>query len=401
MKRIGILGGGQLARMMVIEGFKMGLEMHVLSSRADDPAAQVTRFWHEGDPNSEPELAQFLSRVDVATVESEFLDERVLAPAIQTSRVAVVPSPKLLGLLSDRKTQKEWLKQHKIPTSPFVALHTATDARNFFREHAHSPGRKNTGGVVFKKRRHGYDGYGTFIIQNGRELEEWLNKFGDSIHEFICEAFIPFRRELALQFARNTDGEILCYPLVEWHAQNSRCLWVKGPVGAIPYGKKSPSDHPQTAKLTRLISRALKQSSYVGLISFELFEARSRSSAQTEILVNEIAPRVHNSGHYSLEATTPNQFQAHLRAILNWPLPKTAQLCSNGFAMWNILGKSDSRKSGANNSREWRPPHDVHMHWYGKSEIREGRKMGHMTALAATPEAALKILSTTAKRLKL
>ena len=387
MKRVGILGGGQLARMMVIEGFKMGLEMHVLSSRADDPAAQVTRFWHEGSPHNERELAQFLSQVDVATVESEFFDERVLTAATQASRVEVIPSPKLLGLLSDRKTQKEWMAEYEIPTSPFVALRNATDARDFFREHAR---------VVFKKRRHGYDGYGTFIIQNDRELEGWLKKFNNSIHEFIGEAFIPFRRELALQLARNANGEILCYPLVEWHAQNSRCLWVKGPVANYSRAGKSPAHHPQVTELIRLVSRALKRSNYVGLITFELFETRSRSSAKAEILVNEIAPRVHNSGHYSLEATALNQFQAHLRAILNWPLPKTVQLWSNGFAMWNILGKSSVK-----NTSKWRPPHDVHVHWYGKSEIREGRKMGHMTALAATPEAALKILSTTAKRLKL
>lgn len=388
MNRVGVLGGGQLARMLVIEGFKMGLEMHVLSLHANDPAAQVTRFWHEGDPNNEQHVANLLSHVDVATVESEFLDSDLLARASRSSKVEIAPSPALLGELSDRKTQKEWLVDHKLPTSPFVAFNGTPDVHIFFRDHERS------GGIVIKKRRHGYDGYGTFVIRSPRDLDKWLHKFDGQVPDFIGEAFVPFRRELALQLARNAKGEILCYPLVEWQAQNSRCLWVKGPL--------CPSATAE--KLARRAARALEEAKYLGLISFELFELEpshraAKNSARNEsLIINELAPRVHNSGHYSLDATALNQFQAHLRAILNWPLPKKPEFATNGFAMWNWLGQA---QGDGHLSPDRQPPSDVHVHWYGKSEVREGRKMGHLTALGVTPDAALKKLKSAAKRMKI
>ncbi len=388
MSRVGVLGGGQLARMLVIEGFKMGLEMHVLSLHADDPAAQVTRFWHEGDPNNEQHVANLLSHVDITTIESEFLDTDMLARVVESSRVEIIPSPALLGQLSDRKTQKEWLVKHKLPTSPFVAFNDTPDVHAFFRD------RKRYGGIVIKKRRHGYDGYGTFIIRSPRDLDQWLQKYDGQAQDFIGEAFIPFRRELALQLARNKNGEILCYPLVEWQAQNSRCLWVKGPIRPWSAAKK----------LAHLAAHAIKEAKYVGLLSIELFElGTSRRPTRTtalpeSLLVNELAPRVHNSGHYSLDATPLNQFHAHLRAILNWPLPKKPEFATNGFAMWNWLGQAQGE---AHFSPDISPPGDVHVHWYGKNKVREGRKMGHLTTLGANPDAALKKLKLAVKRIKI
>ena len=369
-KRIGILGGGQLARMLVIEGFKIGLEMHVMSRRSTDPAAQVTRYWHEGDVSNLSQLTEFFKKVDIVTIESEFMDENTLSQATRATGTAVEPHPQLLSQLSDRLTQKQWLVDNKIPTAPFVAVRNAEDVRDFFKGHP--------GGIVLKKRRFGYDGYGTFIIRSSRDFDQWIAENGQKAADFIAEEFIPFKRELAVQFAVNGRGEVLRYPVVEWKAQNSRCLWVKGPARG-----------DSGTKLLLHVEKALKRGVFHGVIAFEIFEIGAGKTHSKHWLINEVAPRVHNSGHYTIEATPTNQFQAHLRAILNLPLPKAPKLWSPGFAMWNLLGTSFDV------SDDFLP--EVQIHWYGKTEARPGRKMGHITALGASGDAALKKLKKAIK----
>lgn len=356
--KVGILGGGQLARMLCEEGFKIGLEMHVLCPSPDEPAAQVTRHWHQGDTSSLRDVENFYKSVDIVTLESEFLEQKILLHAEASSGRPTFPTPRLIDEFSDRLKQKTWLESFRIPTASFSGLSTPQDALAFYGKHKR--------GLVFKKRRFGYDGYGTFILKDKSAITSWLKKNSESLRDYIVEEFTPFHRELALQIAINAKKEILIFPLVEWQAENAKCLWVKGPTRGKGLGP-----------LTMKIVRALKETGYVGLVAFEIFETSKG------LVINEVAPRVHNSGHATLEACAVNQFSAHLRAILNWPLPKTPHLQAKGFAMLNLIGQSDGPVY-------WKVPDKANLHWYGKRENRPGRKMGHITSLATNPNAALR-----------
>jgi 5-(carboxyamino)imidazole ribonucleotide synthase len=364
-KKIGILGGGQLARMLCIKGAEMGFEMHVLSTSKNDPAAQVTGFWHKGSPDNEKSLEKFLNAVDIATFESEFLDPDLLLKAQKKSKAKIFPQPKTMGLLQDRLTQKQLLEKHKLFSSPFVPISTykeLTQAYDFL-----SAEYDDFEGLVLKKRKFGYDGYGTFIIHDVKDLKPLKKIIEQDKYGFIAELFVGFDRELAITACRNKNNQIKFLPLVETHQEEARCLWVKGPV-----------DNPEVYSLKKQIINFLNEINYIGIISFELFET------ETGLVINEIAPRVHNSAHYSLDALYTDQFSYALRALLNQPLPPVEQI-SEGFAMYNLLGGTRKKPKITLNPL-------VKLHWYGKLENRKGRKMGHITAVEDSPKLALKLL---------
>lgn len=382
MKPLGILGGGQLARMMALKAHEIGIPVKVLSERREDPAAQVTSLWVQGRLDNRETLTSFLRACSVATFESEFLDADLLEILSKETGTPIYPKPRHMAVLQDRLTQKRLLEKHGLPTSAFLEVHDEESARRAFAVLSHG-GRKGekAGGVVFKKRRFGYDGYGTFVVRSERELEKFLPELsgpalsrnkrslhGFNDHGFIGERFVPFRRELAVMVARGRDGRTLRFPFVETLQENSRCLWVKGPL----------RESPRLERLGKKAEEFLTALGYVGVMGIELFDTGR------EILVNELAPRVHNSGHYSLDALTEDQFTVHLKSVLGCALapPAELRLHAPGFAMMNLLGSSDHAPS-------WRLPSDVHLHWYGKSENRPGRKMGHINALDRTPAEAL------------
>lgn len=364
---LGILGGGQLARMMVLAGFPLGLDIHVLSESEKDPAAQVTRHWQKGSPNDPDDVKTFLSRVKIATFESEFLDAELLAEAAEQTGCRISPSPALMGRLQDRLTQKELLDLHGLPTAPYMRVDSADDLRAAF-----SRFKK----MVVKSRRYGYDGYGTFVVKTAGDFSRFSEAefISHGRHGWIAEEFIPFDREMAMIAARNRSGEVRLFPLVETFQRNSRCLWVRGPV----------RDKQKT--LTEKIRRFLQAVDYVGVMGIEFFQKNGR------LIVNELAPRVHNSGHYSQDAMPESQFVYHLKSILNYPLPEP-RLSARGFAMVNLLGDGHKKPCWETASLN-----GGQIHWYGKEESREGRKMGHLNFTAATPQAALKEALRTRKK---
>lgn len=359
MKPLGILGGGQLARMMVLKAHEMGLPVLVLSENPDDPAAQVTQGWVQGKLDDEKTLKTFLARCQRVTFESEFLDADRLATLSRATRTPIFPKPRHMALLQDRWTQKKLLLKHGLPTSPFVRVDDESSAQKAFNQF--------DGQLVFKKRRFGYDGYGTFVVRNAKDLASFLPELEHNPHGFIAEAFIPFQRELAIMAVRGQKGEVLTFPFVETYQENSRCLWVKGPLSA--------KQNRTLKQLQKRIQDFLKTMGYVGAMGIELFDTGR------EILVNELAPRVHNSGHYSLDALSEDQFSLHLKAVLGYEL-QAPQLIAPGFAMLNLLGSSAR-------APQWHLSPEVHLHWYGKNQNRAGRKMGHINTLGLTPEKAL------------
>lgn len=365
--KIGLLGSGQLARMLALRAHSLGIQPFVYGGKSTDPAAQVTSRHYEGDLKDAKRLQEFLERVDIATFESEFMDGALLAELSRKTRTPIYPDPLQMEKLQDRWTQKQLLQEHKLPTSPFFAVSTLEETHAAWAQ-------LKTSQVVLKKRKFGYDGYGTFILKSEADLKESL--FRENLQGFIAESFVPFKRELAVSAVRNPQGEVVFLPLVESFQKDSRCFWVKGPVR-----------HKDLKALKRKIKRFLNELEYVGIMAFELFET------STGLLINEIAPRVHNSAHYSLDALSEDQFQLHLEAVIGRKLKEPTTL-TRGFAMVNLLGSSS-------HAPKWSDISEGQIHWYGKLDNRPGRKMGHLNCRAENPTKALKTALKTLKEIQL
>lgn len=364
-KRVGILGGGQLARMLAQSAQRMGLEVHVLSASSEDPAAQVTAHHHLGSPEHPDSLKKFLAAIEVLTFESEFHDmDLVHATAASLAfPPRIFPSPAVMRTLQDRRTQKAALVKAKIPTAPHVVVATESDlisARARFPQ-----------GFVLKKSRGGYDGFGTFHVKSNNDLAALQENFPGPC---IAESFIPFKRELAaLAVCGAKDFHFT--PLVETKQTQNRCDWVKGPIR-----------HAAWNGLAKRLRAFLKKHHYRGVIAFELFDTGR------ELLVNEIAPRVHNSGHVSMQALSRSQFDLHWEAGLGLRVDEPRAL-AKAFVMTNLVGESEHAFAFPDRLRGT-------LHWYGKRENRPGRKMGHVNYLGTSVETLLRGALAERKRIR-
>ena len=334
--------------MLALKAHELGIEPHILSNSLEDPAAQVTQFHYTGSPNCSRQLTRFLKKVNYLTFENEFIDTEKLSKVLKKlqHKITVQPSLKNIRLLQDRWTQKKLLEKYKIKTAPFVQLSEKQTKRNMELLAL----LKKWDCVVVKTRRGGYDGYGTFLIKSNRDLDNLPSV------PCIAEQYIPFKRELAIQACRNKKQQIVFLPLVETHQRDSRCFSVKGPV-----------HQAQLDLLKKKLKFFLQKQNYIGMLGIEFFEF------QNKLIVNELAPRVHNSAHHSLESLTQDQFSLHIKACTDQDI-FTPELVRPNFAMLNLLGSSRRVLNQA--SRQ-----DVHVHWYSKKTQRKGRKMGHITSL--------------------
>ena len=271
MKSIGVLGGGQLSKLLALKAKALGIPLFVLSPFKQDPAAQQNPFWIKGDPHTAKDLKSFLKLVDLVTFESEFISASHIKKTLNTlkgKKPCIAPSLRVLSLIQDRWKQKNLLLKYGINTADFLKLD---------KKHLHSKTLRKIwdkwGPFVLKTRTGGYDGYGTFEIKKFSQIQA-LNL---PSHPFIVEQFIPFKRELAILCARNKKKELLFFPLVESFQKDSKCLWVKG-----------PKSHKKLNSLKGQIGELLHGINYQGVIAFELFDTGR------ELIVNELAPRVHN-----------------------------------------------------------------------------------------------------------
>lgn len=359
MKSIGVLGGGQLSKLLVLKAKALGIKLLVLSPFKHDPAAQKNPFWIKGDPNIQKDLKSFLKLVDIITFESEFISASHIQKTLKLlkgKKPYIAPSLKVLSLIQDRWTQKNLLLKYGINTAAFLKL----DEKHLNSQTLLKIWNK-WGPFVLKTRTGGYDGYGTFEIKKSSQIKD-INL---PSHPFIAEQFIPFKRELAILCARNKKKELLFFPLVESFQKNSRCLWIKG-----------PESHKKLNSLKMQIGEFLHGINYQGIIAFELFDTGR------ELIVNELAPRVHNSGHYSLDALSEDQFTVHLKAVMNFPFTPVKTL-AKGFAMFNLLGEGTKKPVLSNTNSK------IHLWWYGKTVSKKGRKMGHINATGASAKLVL------------
>jgi 5-(carboxyamino)imidazole ribonucleotide synthase len=355
---IGVLGGGQLARLLLAEGALSGLEVKAYCQSELDPAFPIHRDNEIGSLQDPGALRKFLSNCSAVTFESEFVDVEALRP-FEMNGLRFFPSLDLIQRLQDRLTQKRLLEKYRIPTTSFWHLKDLGEAEALL---------KKKGALVAKRRRNGYDGYGTFHIQSLADLKTLAG--AGTMEEFIFEERVKFRRELAGMAFRQQDGSSGSLPFVEWQAKDSRCFWVKGPLKA-----KDPAVRKMNA-VTRGLTRMMNAEGYVGVLAFEMFDWKGK------VIVNEVAPRVHNSMHHSLDSLKQSQFHIHLSCATNEPLGKDLQTALSPFAMVNLLGRPQPgpKAPAAMGSQ---------LYWYGKHDERPGRKMGHVTALGSSPDAAL------------
>jgi 5-(carboxyamino)imidazole ribonucleotide synthase len=344
-KSIGILGGGQLASMLTHSAQKLGYKVHIYSESELDPAAALTNSHTKGSLANLSKIEKWAADLNSVTFESEFTDLKDL------KLKGVSPSSNNMAVIRDRLSQKNLLEKFKIPTSPFT--------QEFSSEF--------TKPVVFKQRLFGYDGYGTVVCKNIKDYHKFFLKNRNDLGDWIVEDFIPFKKELAFSIARTKKDTFCILPLVETFQKDSKCFWVKGPV-----------EHKKLNSLITKVKKMLSAQKYVGIIAVELFETKSG-----DLLVNELAPRVHNSAHYSIEGLNLSQFDVHNLAILGEELPTKIKSIS-AFAMVNLIGSS-SRVP------KIKPPLRGSLHWYNKTPNKPGRKMGHITVLDKTPGSALRL----------
>ena len=344
---IGILGGGQLARMLAMAAAPLGLKTHIYASDDHSPAFDVASLHTVGEFDDQAALNAFAASVAVITYETENLPLSAIEVLCKKKRI--FPPPRALALTQDRWHEKTFIAGLGIAVPAFAMVETLGDLEAAI-EQIGTP-------AVLKTRRFGYDGKGQVRIKDTSHLTEALDAI--SHQPAILEAFVSFEREISVIAARHVTGGFAAFTPPE-NVHRDRIL----ATSTVP-AQISQRLHNQAIAITRTLANALD---YVGVLAVEFFVTKDE-----RLLVNEIAPRVHNSGHWTIEACPVSQFSAHLRAICGWPLGNFTR--THDAVMTNLIGHDVS------NWQQFLAEPDVYLHLYGKREARIGRKMGHVTRL--------------------
>lgn len=360
---LGILGGGQLGKMLLTETRKYDITTKVLDPSADAPGRLACNHFFKGDLLDFQSVYDFGKGLDVLTIEIENVNVEALEK-LQEEGVAVYPSPKSLRIIQNKGLQKEFYAQNHIPTADFVKFASLEDLKKWAVEEKFP--------FVWKSTRFGYDGNGVKIIRNANDIN------GLPSGECIAEKMIPFKNELAVIVARSPKGETRTYPVVEmeFHPEANQVEYVICPARI---------SEEVAEKARKIAQKVAEEFDMVGLLAVEMFQTQT-----DDILVNEVAPRPHNSGHYSIEAAYTNQFEQHLRAILNLPLGKTESKVA--AVMVNLVGAEGFKGDVIyKNIENIMAMEGVTPHIYGKRETRPFRKMGHVTIINQDVNKARKI----------
>lgn len=372
--KLGILGGGQLGKMILYETRKYDIATHVLDPSAEAPSKIACNYFEQGDLMDYDTVYNFGKKVDVLTFEIESVNVDALA-ALEAEGKKVYPSSKTLQNIQDKGIQKQFYKAHNIPTSPFRVFESKNELNEaIVRKEINYP-------FVWKSCTGGYDGKGVSIIRDAEAIIPLPSG------ACIAEKLIPFKNELAVIVARNVSGEVTTYPVVEmeFHPEANQVEYVICPARI---------DNSISEKAREIAKKVSNAFGHVGLLAVELFQTED-----DEILVNEVAPRPHNSGHYSIEASYTNQFEQHLRAILDLPLGNTDSKV--GGIMVNLVGAE-----GHTGNVEYKNIEDiltlegVTPHIYGKKQTRPFRKMGHVTIVNKDISKARQIAEEVKKTIK-
>ncbi|MFO8028776.1 MAG: 5-(carboxyamino)imidazole ribonucleotide synthase [Cyclonatronaceae bacterium] len=374
---IGFLGAGQLARMSAAVVMRLGMRAAVYSGSGThrslepetlagsrwplQPLEWMTPLQFPGRFDDEDALVRFARLCDVVTLENEFLDGALLSRVQERSETSILPSPASFIQLESKWLEKETFRKAGIPVTPYRKISALEDMADFAQSHGYP--------FVLKSSKGGYDGYGNKTVRSPEEHQlAFTSLGGDSGHELIAEAFIPFQKELAVQIARNRIGTAV-YPCCETIQQDHICKTVIAP---------AQIDNGIAREACRLSEQAMEAIDGIGLFAFEFF-----LTDDGRLFLNESAPRPHNSGHYTIEGCITSQFENHIRAVMGLPLGPT-DLRAPVAVMENILGKREGEAIAEAPESLWSTK-NAWLHIYGKSDSRNGRKMGHLTVLGDDP----------------
>jgi 5-(carboxyamino)imidazole ribonucleotide synthase len=362
--RVGVIGGGQLARMMIVPAINLGIELKVLAEAENSSANLATTV--VGDYTDKKTVMDFAKGVDVITFDHEHVPLEILQ-ALESEGVSVQPPSKALAHAQNKLVMRKALEAIGAPNPRWLAVSTPGELDGFIAE--------NGPEVIVKTPIGGYDGKGVRVIKASSEVSEWfepatLSSLGGQL---LAEEKVSFTRELAQLSARSPSGEFRAWPIVETRQKNGVCSEVLAPAP-----NTSNELVAKAMEIAELISTNL---GVTGNLAVEMFE-----TADGDLLVNELAMRPHNSGHFSIEGSTTSQFEQHLRAVLDLPLGETS--VPEATVMVNLLGVSDEIDFVENYPELMRSFTSAKLHSYGKSP-RVGRKLGHITVIGKTHESAL------------
>ena len=358
---IGVVGGGQLARMLVQAAAQRGVPIAVQTPSERDPACEGATRQVLADPRDAEGTATLAQSCCGVTFENEWVDIPALQP-LERQGVRFSPGLQALSPLVDKLSQRQLLDDLAIPAPPWCPLSDISSAQPALPRGWRFP-------VMAKAARGGYDGKGTQVLRNIDDLALLLRRV--EAEDWLLESWVHYERELALVVSRDRQGRVRTLPLVETHQHQQVCDWVLAPA-AVDQAVDALAYNVAVSLLTKL--------DYVGVLALEFFYGPAG------LQVNEIAPRTHNSGHFSIDACNSSQFDQQLCIVAGLPVPQP-ELISNGALMVNLLGLQnaaplDERLSALNKLPQ------THLHWYGKSPETPGRKLGHVTVLLPGPDAA-------------
>lgn len=360
---IGILGGGQLGKMLLQAGIDLHLDFRVLDPSPEAPCRHIAAGFTLGDFADYETVMRFGENCDLLTIEIEHVHADALE-ALRDQGKTVYPSPEIIRLVQDKRKQKQFYLDHGLPTAPFTLVSGKSEVAQMV----------DTFPKVYKSGKAGYDGRGVQVLRSPEDLVQAFDAAG------LVEDWVPFEKEIAIIVARNPQGEIDTFPAVEM---------VFHPVHNLVEYLISPADLPPSIlSQAKAIAHSLAEKiSLVGVLAVEMFVTRDH-----EVLINEVAPRPHNSGHHTIRACLTSQYEQHLRAILGLPLGATDLLCP--AAMVNMLGAPGQNGSATYPGlAELLALPGVYPFLYGKAETRPYRKMGHITLLQQDRAALADLIS--------
>jgi len=345
--RVGILGGGQLGAMLIQSGVGFGINLSVLELDAQAPCSLYTSSFVQGDPLNYDDVINFGTDLDILTIEKEAVNVDALK-SLRDMGKKVYPSPEIIGMVQDKWKQKQFLQENDIPVMPGIMVANRSELKNKIQTYP----------ACLKLCREGYDGRGVMMLRSEADLSDAFEA------PSVLEEYAAIKEEISVIVARNETGEIRFYDAVSMVFNKEKHIldYQLCPAGVNENIGRQASD---------LAIKVAKAMDLVGIVAVEMF-----ITADDKVIVNELAPRPHNSGHHSIEACVTSQYEQLLRAILGLPLGDTS--ISAPSVMVNIIGKADIGSNLSQSVTSLLAMKDVHIHWYGKKE-RAGRKLGHIT----------------------
>ncbi|MBC6367781.1 5-(carboxyamino)imidazole ribonucleotide synthase [Algoriphagus sp. AK58] len=365
---LGVLGGGQLGRMLIQSAINYNQDIHILDPDPNAPCKDIAQHFQVGSLKDFDTVYSFGKNCDVITVEIEAVNTDALQKLADEGK-KVFPQPHILKLIQDKREQKQFYAQHGIPTADFVLTEDKADVLS----------KRSFLPAVNKLGKEGYDGRGVQILRSEADLGQAFDAPG------LLEKLIDFDKEIAVTVARNENGELIAYPAVEcaFHPTANLVEFLFAP---------AEISSEVEAKAQKIAKEVILRLDMVGILAVEMFVTHSG-----EVLVNEIAPRPHNSGHHTIEANFTSQFEQHLRSVMNWPLGDPGLRCP--AAMINLLGEDGfSGPAIVEGKEEAMAEKGVYIHLYGKKLTKPFRKMGHVTILDESVE-SLKVKANRIKEL--